>query len=353
MANGIERLNQLFASAENPADNLNISKVVTTQEERDEASLPQRKLVYQRQLLEFPQHPFPVQDDEDMQKLTESILKNGIRTPIEVIPTGNQNEYGEETYYIIAGHRRRHVAELIYDPEKRLEIRIQNLTFDEATIAMTESNLLSREKIPPCVRGRALRMQIEAMGRINGSHKNEAVGTTRDIIAKDQNLSGRQVAKYVRLSYLIDDLQNLVDSGSIGITTAVELSFLTKSEQTLLYEEMDLNDFQHYPSTSQAKQLRKYSKEGSLDIDVVQEIMAEKKPNQQEHVKYSFSKEKLEDLMPDFLHTEKWNTVNYNDFIYEAIMEKIQRMEAEHESQVKMDEAEKSFRMKSTPSLGF
>ena len=78
-----------------------------------------------------------------------------------------------------------------------------------------------------------------------------------------------------------------------------------------------------------------------------------KKPNQQEHVKYSISKEKLEDLMPDFLHTEKWNTVNYNDFIYEAIMEKIQRMEAEHESQVKMDEAEKSFRMKSTPSLGF
>lgn len=352
MANGTDRLNQLLASAAHPADNPNIGKVVSTQEERDEASLPPRKLVYSRQLLEFPEHPFPVRDDEDMRKLTESILKNGIRTPIEVIPTGETNELGEDTYYIVAGHRRRHVAETIYDSEKRLEVRIQNLTLDEATVAMTESNLLNREKIPPCVRGKALRMQIEAMERLNGSRNNTVKGKSRDIVGEKNNITGRQVQKYIRLSYLIDDLQRLVDEGHIGVTTAVELSFLPENEQTTLYEEMSLNDFQHYPSTAQAKQLRKFSKEEKLDVDVVEEIMAEKKPNQLEHVKYSVSRERLEQAAPKFLKAEKWNAEKYREFITEAILEKFQRMEQEHQQQQQQEQAEKNFRNK-VPNLGF
>ena len=138
------------------------AQIITTQEQRDEAAMPERLMIYPRQLVTFPNHPFYIRDDEDMSKLKESIMNSGIRTPIEVIRTGEKNERGEDTFYIVAGHRRTHVARQIFPEDHRLEVRIHNMTMDEAIVAMTESNLLTRENILPCERGNALRMEVEA-----------------------------------------------------------------------------------------------------------------------------------------------------------------------------------------------
>ena len=143
------------------------AQIITTQEQRDEAAMPERLMIYPRQLVTFPNHPFYIRDDEDMSKLKESIMNSGIRTPIEVIRTGEKNERGEDTFYIVAGHRRTHVARQIFPEDHRLEVRIHNMTMDEAIVAMTESNLLTRENILPCERGNALRMEVEARERIS------------------------------------------------------------------------------------------------------------------------------------------------------------------------------------------
>lgn len=308
---------------ESNAEDAKYGDLITTQEQRDEAAMPERKMVYLRQLIEFPNHPFHVRDDEDMQKLRESVTKSGIRTPIEVIPTGEKNENGEDTYYIVAGHRRRHVAQQIFPADqKRVEVRIQNMDMDEAIIAMTESNLLTRENILPCERGNAFRMEMEARERIlgrPGADGRKSTQWTRDEIGEKHNMTGRNVQNYIRLSYLIPKLQQIVDNGDIGMKTGVELSYLTEKEQRLLYEELDLNDFEHYPNIAQAKQMRKLSKEGTLDMDAIVDIVEVPKANQFEHIRYVPKKEDLQSKIPAHLKPENWKDKDYEAFIEQAI----------------------------------
>ena len=162
------------------------AQIITTQEQRDEAAMPERLMIYPRQLVTFPNHPFYIRDDEDMSKLKESIMNSGIRTPIEVIRTGEKNERGEDTFYIVAGHRRTHVARQIFPEDHRLEVRIHNMTMDEAIVAMTESNLLTRENILPCERGNALRMEVEARERISNPNNEKYPKNvkTRDLLGE-------------------------------------------------------------------------------------------------------------------------------------------------------------------------
>lgn len=321
---------------ESAVEDAKYEKIITTQEQRDEATMPERKLVYLRQLIDFPNHPFHVRDDEDMQKLRESVTKSGIRTPIEVIPTGEKNEKGEDTYYIVAGHRRRHVAQQIFPSDQRFEVRIQKMDMDEAIIAMTESNLLTRENILPCERGNAFRMEMEARERILGRPENSrtvVASKYRDEIGEKNGLKGRQVQNYIRLSYLIPKLQQMVDNGDIGMKTGVELSYLTEKEQNLLYEELDLNDFEHYPNTAQAKQMRKLSKEGTLDMDAMVDIVEVPKANQFEHIRYVPKKEDLRSKIPAHLKPEKWKDKDYEAFIDQAIEFYARSLEEQHQQE--------------------
>ena len=257
------------------------AQIITTQEQRDEAAMPERLMIYPRQLVTFPNHPFYIRDDEDMSKLKESIMNSGIRTPIEVIRTGEKNERGEDTFYIVAGHRRTHVARQIFPEDHRLEVRIHNMSMDEAIVAMTESNLLTRENILPCERGNALRMEVEARERISNpnNEKYSKNVKTRDLLGETYNMTGRNVQRYIRLSYLIPELQTLIDDNKIGMVTGVELSYLTAKEQRDVWDEMELTAFEHYPNKAQAVAMRKLSKAGTLDMDAVVDIMEVDKPN--------------------------------------------------------------------------
>lgn len=317
MANGLERMQHLMQTAKNPSSDPIIAKVVTTQQERDEAQMPQRQLVYPRQLLEFPEHPFHVREDEEMETLRNSIMKYGIRTPVEVFPTGEKNEQGEDTYYIVSGHRRTHAFSSTHSVDARMEVRVMTYSFDEAIVAMTEANLLSRENIRPCERGNAFRMQLEAMERIHG--KKTAAGRRCDIIGEKNKMSGRQVDKYIRLSYLIPDMQTIIDDGKVGMTTGVELSYLTADEQQAIFDEILLNDGRHYPSKEQAKQMRKLSKDGKLDIDAIVDIMAQEKPNQMAHYKVSFRTEEIQQRLPAHLKSKNWGQKEFEAFVEDAI----------------------------------
>lgn len=328
--------NSLNSDAEKTPSLASTLDFTKSQAQRDEEAMPERKMVYLHQLMDFPNHPFHVRDDEDMQRLKESVIKFGIRTPIEVIPTGETNDKGEETYYIVAGHRRRHVAQQLFPEDQRVEVRIQNMNMDEATIAMTESNLLTRENILPCERGNAFRMEMEARERITGRAGNNRVvasSKSRDEIGEKNGLKGRQVQNYIRLSYLIPELQEIVDNGDIGINTGVELSYLSPKEQHQLYEELDLTDFEHYPNLAQAKQMRKLSKEGKLDMDALVDIIEVPKPNQYEHIRYVPKKEDLRSKIPAHLKPEFWKDKDYEAFIEQAIAFYAKSLEEQHQQE--------------------
>lgn len=307
------------------------AQIITTQEQRDEAAMPERLMIYPRQLVTFPKHPFYIRDDEDMSKLKESIMHSGIRTPIEVIRTGEKNERGEDTFYIVAGHRRTHVARQIFPEDHRLEVRIHNMTMDEAIIAMTESNLLTRENILPCERGNAFRMEMDARDRINAKRPdNGTMMKSRDVIGEKNGMKGRQVQNYIRLSYLIPELQKLIDENKIGMMTGVELSYLSEKEQHDVWDEMELTAFEHYPSKAQAVAMRKLSKAGTLDMDAIVDILEVEKPNQVDHIRYVPRKKDLLEQIPAYLNPEEWKDKDFTEFIGKAIAFYASSLEEQH-----------------------
>ena len=320
------------------------AQIITTQEQRDEAAMPERLMIYPRQLVTFPNHPFYIRDDEDMSKLKESIMNSGIRTPIEVIRTGEKNERGEDTFYIVAGHRRTHVARQIFPEDHRLEVRIHNMTMDEAIVAMTESNLLTRENILPCERGNAFRMEMEARDRISAKCNTGVVVKSRDVIGDKNGMKGRQVQNYIRLSYLIPELQTLIDDNKIGMMTGVELSYLTTKEQRDVWDEMELTAFEHYPNKAQAVAMRKLSKAGTLDMDAVVDIMEVDKPNQIEHIRYIPRKEDLLEQIPAYLKPEEWKDKDFTDFIGKAIAFYASSLQEQHAQEIadRMQEANRN-----------
>lgn len=320
------------------------AQIITTQEQRDEAAMPERLMIYPRQLVTFPNHPFYIRDDEDMSKLKESIMNSGIRTPIEVIRTGEKNERGEDTFYIVAGHRRTHVARQIFPEDHRLEVRIHNMTMDEAIVAMTESNLLTRENILPCERGNAFRMEMEARDRISAKCNTGVVVKSRDFIGDKNGMKGRQVQNYIRLSYLIPELQTLIDDNKIGMMTGVELSYLTTKEQRDVWDEMELTAFEHYPNKAQAVAMRKLSKAGTLDMDAVVDIMEVDKPNQIEHIRYIPRKEDLLEQIPAYLKPEEWKDKDFTDFIGKAIAFYASSLQEQHAQEIadRMQEANRN-----------
>lgn len=258
---------------------------------REEAKLPRIYDIPLSEIDDFPGHPFQVKLDEDMDQLVESICSNGIITPV----TLRQKEDGR--YEMIAGHRRKKACEIAGFETIKSEIR--DLTRDESIILMVESNL-QRSTILPSEKAFSYKMRLEAMKRQAGrpSRINSSpVGThlrSDSELAQQTGDSRNQIHRYIRLTYLIKPLLDMVDEGQIALRPAVELSYLREQEQQDLLETISYEDAT--PSLAQAIKLKNLSRSDSLDSDSILAIMCEKKPNQAE--KISFRTEKLKPYIP-------------------------------------------------------
>ena len=226
------------------------------------------------QIHPFPEHPFQVRDDELMQQTIDSIQQVGILTPVILRP----DESGE--YEMISGHRRLYAAGLA--GLETIPAIVRNMTDDEAIIFMVDSNL-QRETILPSERAKAYKMKMDAIRRTAGrpSKNSVQVGqnfdgrTSRELLAESSPDSPSQIRRYIRLNELDPALLKMVDDGKIGLTPAVELSFLNPQEQAMLLDTIDSE--QATPSLSQAQRMKKLSGEGKLSDDTMLSIMMEQK----------------------------------------------------------------------------
>ena len=254
--------------------------------ERKENKLPRIYDVPISEIDDFPDHPFKVKVDEDMDQLVQSIKERGIITPVTLRP----KEDGR--YEIVSGHRRKKACELAGLDTVKAEVR--EMTRDEAIILMVESNL-QRSTILPSEKAFSYKMRLEAMKRQAGrpSQDNSSpVGIdlrgkqSLDVLGEEVGDSRNQVHRYIRLTELIPELLQLVDESRIAFRPAVELSYLKKEEQTALLEEISYTDAT--PSLAQAIKMKKFSNEGKLSHEVIESIMSEEKPNQKEKINIKY-----------------------------------------------------------------
>ena len=243
---------------------------------------------------EFPDHPFKVLMDEDMEQLVESIKRNGVMTPATV----RLKEDGR--YELISGHRRKKACELA--GLETLKCEVKELTRDEAIIVMVESNL-QRSVILPSEKAFAYKMRLEAMNRQAGRPSKDNLtpmvsdlDTTRtnEKLGKEVGESREQIRRYIRLTELVPEILQMVDERQIAFRPAVEISYLTEEQQYTLLEAMEYNDAT--PSLAQAIKMKKYNQDGKLTSEVIQSIMEEEKPNQKE--KPAFRDERITKLIP-------------------------------------------------------
>ena len=220
----------------------------------------------------FENHPFRVKDDAEMDQLVFSVLTQGVLTPIVVRATDT------EEYAVISGHRRLRACQKA--GIETVPALIYSMDRDAAIIALVDSNL-HREHLLPSEKAFAYRMKMEAM-----SHQGRTCGQvghkSRDFLSNDE--SGRQIQRYIRLTYLIPEILQMVDEKKIALTPAVELSYLTESEQRDLLETMESEDCT--PSLSQSQQLKKLSQSGALDMDQILELLQQPKANQEEKLRF-------------------------------------------------------------------
>ena len=277
-------------------------------EGRAESRLPRIYDIPLSEIDDFPNHPFKVKMDEDMNQLVQSVKERGIITPV----TLRQKEDGR--YEIVSGHRRRKACELA--GLERVPAEIKELSRDEAIILMVESNL-QRSIILPSEKAFSYKMRLEAMkrqgqrtdltsdpmGPKSGERSNEK-------LAEVVNESSSQIKRYIRLTELIPELLDMVDENKIAFRPAVELSYLTETEQHNLLNSISYNDAT--PSLPQAIRLKEFSKAGKLSAEVIEAILGEEKPNQKE--KISFKAERLRPYIPSSVPLEKTE-----DYIIKAL----------------------------------
>ena len=263
-----------------PKNGANISltsydDIFSTEESRQTEQIQQIPIA---ELHPFKDHPFKVLDDEAMQRTVESVAQFGVLAPLVVRP---REEGG---YEIISGHRRQHAAELA--GLKTLPVIVRNMDDDQAVIHMVDSNL-QRESILPSERAFAYKMKLEAIknqGARSDLTSRQVVGKLEaaDLVGKSSDESGRQVQRFIRLTNLIPELLELVDQKKISFNPAVELSYLTTSEQRDFFEAMQ--DTQNAPSLSQAQRIKKLSQEGKCSYDAIYDIMGEEKKAEMDRV---------------------------------------------------------------------
>ena len=272
------------------ADLLNVDSLFTTQAEREEAQRETVREIPMTEISDFPNHPFKVRMDESMMEMADSVKQYGVLVPGLVRPKPDGG------YEMVAGHRRRMASELA--GKDAIPCIVRDLTDEEATIIMVDSNL-QREQILPSEKAFAYKMKLDAMRRQAGrpSKGNSApLGqnfgmTSREALAQKSPDSDSQIQRYIRLIHLIPGILDLVDNSvlkengklQMALRPAVELSYLTEEEQEILLETMESEDCT--PSHAQAIDMRKKSAEGTLTEDTIRDIMQEEKGNQVEQFK--------------------------------------------------------------------
>ena len=287
-----------------------LDDLFTTQEERDYAVAEKVQEIDISKISNFPDHPFKVNDDEKMQDMVKSIKEYGVILPVIVRP----KEDG--TYEMISGHRRKRACELA--GVKQIRCIVKNLSDDEATILMVDSNI-QREEILPSEKAFAYKMKLEAMKHqgkkvdlfqddetsVQNGQKSENQ-FSRDVIGEAMGISGAMVRRYVRLTELIPELLEKVDNKELGISQAEHLSFLDDDSQYLVWNKMEYD--QMSPSLGQAVKLKKVFQEGNLTEERLEEIMDQAKPNQKDnqHIKY---KEIKKYFPKEFTNEQIYNVV--------------------------------------------
>ena len=264
-----------------------------TDESRAEANLSRIREIPISEIDEFPDHPFKVLMNEDMEQLVESVSRSGVMVPATV----RQKEDGR--YELISGHRRKKACELA--GLETLKCEVKELTHDEAIIVMVESNL-QRSVILPSEKAFAYKMRLEAMKRQGQrtdltcspvGNKLQGVKSS-DELAEKVGESKNQIFRYIRLTELVPEILQMVDERQIAFRPAVEISYLSEEQQYTLLEAMGYNDAT--PSLAQAIKMKKFMQEGKLTDGVIQSIMQEEKPNQKE--KPAFKDERITKLIP-------------------------------------------------------
>ena len=261
-----------------------------TDESRAEAALSKIRDIPISDIDEFPDHPFKVLMDEDMEQLVESIKRNGVMTPATV------RLKDDGRYELISGHRRKKACELA--GLETLKCEVKDLTRDEAIIIMVESNL-QRSVILPSEKAFAYKMRLEAMdrqGKRNDLTSTPLVSKSRsnEELADKVGESREQIRRFIRLTELVPEILQMVDERQIAFRPAVEISYLAEGQQYTLLEAMSYNDAT--PSLAQAIKMKKFSQDGKLTDEVIQSIMEEEKPNQKE--KPVFHDERITKLIP-------------------------------------------------------
>lgn len=269
-----------------------VDDLFSTQEIRDEAKLERVIYLSPEEISDFPNHPFKVRMDEEMQQMAESVKEHGVLVPALV------REKPDGGYEMVAGHRRKRAAEMA--ELSKIPCIVRDLTDDEAIIVMVDSNL-QREKVLPSERAFAYKMRMEAMERRQGQRNDLTSAndlqklakrqTSRDKVAAKAGKSHETIRLYIRLTHLIPELLVLVDNSvlkekdelQMALRPAVELSYLKKEEQMDLYQV--ITQAICTPSHAQTIKMRKFSQEGKLNPDVILSIMQEEKPNQKEQIK--------------------------------------------------------------------
>ena len=256
-----------------------LDDIFSTQKQRDEEKLVKIRDIPLEQIDDFPNHPFKVRDnDEDMIQLVESITERGVITPATV------RKKDDGRYELISGHRRKRASELAGFNTLRCEV--VELTREEATILMVESNF-QRSQILPSEKAFAYKMRLEAMKKQAGRPSKDnlvPVGQnySREQLSEQTGDSQTQIQRYIRLTNLVPELLELVDDGRIKMRPAVELSYLNEDCQRDIVDEIDTND--STPSHAQAIKMRKFFEDGKLTPEVISSIISEEKPNQKEKI---------------------------------------------------------------------
>ena len=263
-----------------------LDELFSSQEERDDAKLERVKEIQLNELHPFKEHPFKIQNDDEMKRLIESIQKFGTLTPALARPLQ------EGGYELISVHRRLAACQVL--GIETMPVIVRDMSDDEAVIAMVDANL-QREHILPSEKAFAYKMKLDAIkhqGKASVQVAEKLLSVEK--VADDAGESKDQVRRYIRLTDLIPELLSMVDDGKIAFNPAVEISYLDKAEQQVLLNAMELNDCT--PSHAQAIRLKKLSQEGVLQDQTIYDILAEQKPNQQEQ--YKFKREDIRKYFP-------------------------------------------------------
>ena len=253
-----------------------LDDLFSTQAERDDAKLERVRIIPLGELHPFKDHPFKIQNNEEMQRMIDSIRKVGAITPALARPLPDGG------YELISGHRRLAACQVL--GLETMPVIVREMSDDEAVIAMVDANL-QREHILPSEKAFAYKMKLEAI-------KHQGVASAQvgqkllsvEKAAEDAGESRNQIKRYIRLTYLIPELLSMVDDGKIAFNPAVEISYLEYSEQLVLLDAMSLNDCT--PSHAQAIRLKKMSQDGVLTDEGIHSIMSEEKPNQAEQIRF-------------------------------------------------------------------